>query len=357
MSGTRVSLPHMGNYYIAFKALIEGMGFETVTPPPITRRTIELGSAHSPEFTCLPFKINLGNYIEVLEKGAEVLLQAGRAGDCRYGLYGEVQEQILRDLGFRFKMVNLFSGGKKFNFASALRQIDSDVRMLKLPAAALHTLARINLIDEVERRARKLRAYEAEKGAVGTLLDRALKQVDSSKSAADAVRTGKRILAEFDAVRIKTGFKALRIGIVGELYVVMEPRSNLDIEKKLGEMGVEITRPMCLGALLRDAVLPFRRRRVIAEGSEFIIGELGAHAADSVGHTVEFAREGLDGVIHLYPFTCMPEISARSILSNVSRKLGIPVLSLSFSEQTGEAGLDTRLESFVDMIERRKKKK
>ena len=54
------------------------------------------------------------------------------------------------------------------------------------------------------------------------------------------------------------------------------------------------------------------------------------------------------------PFTCIPEIVARSILPRVSRALGIPVMSLILDEQTGLAGVLTRLEVFVDLLARRR---
>ena len=65
-------------------------------------------AASTAGFVCVPFKYNLGNYIEALESGANVLIQAG--GGCRYGYYAEVQEQILRDLGYKFEFVKLMSG-------------------------------------------------------------------------------------------------------------------------------------------------------------------------------------------------------------------------------------------------------
>ena len=71
----------------------------------MTQRTAELGGRYSPEFVCSPFKFNLGNYLEALEQGANVLFQTGLG--CRYGYYGELQEQILRDLGYQFRFVCL----------------------------------------------------------------------------------------------------------------------------------------------------------------------------------------------------------------------------------------------------------
>lgn len=55
-------------------------------PPPITRRTIQLGAAASPDTVCMPYKTLMGSMIEALENGAEVLVMSG--GDCRLGYFG-----------------------------------------------------------------------------------------------------------------------------------------------------------------------------------------------------------------------------------------------------------------------------
>ena len=83
----RVALPRYGEYNCVFKYLIEvGLGAKCVLPPPITRRTIQLGAAASPDTVCMPYKTLLGSMIEALEKGAEVLIMSG--GDCRLGYFG-----------------------------------------------------------------------------------------------------------------------------------------------------------------------------------------------------------------------------------------------------------------------------
>ena len=47
---------------------------------------------------------------------------------------------------------------------------------------------------------------------------------------------------------------------------------------------------------------------------------------------------------------CMPEITVRPILEKIHQESGIPFLSLSLDEQTAEAGIDTRLEAFIDVV-------
>ena len=80
-----ISFPHLGPYYVVFEYFLSNAcKCNVIVPPPSTRRTIELGSKHSPDFVCVPFKYNLGNYIEALEThpeyrkkgyGAKLLLQ------------------------------------------------------------------------------------------------------------------------------------------------------------------------------------------------------------------------------------------------------------------------------------------
>jgi predicted nucleotide-binding protein (sugar kinase/HSP70/actin superfamily) len=50
----------------------------------------------------------------------------------------------------------------------------------------------------------------------------------------------------------------------------------------------------------------------------------------------------------------MPEIVAQSILPAISEKEGIPCMTMWFDEQSGQAGVNTRLEAFIDMVRRQK---
>ena len=52
----------------------------------------------------------------------------------------------------------------------------------------------------------------------------------------------------------------------------------------------------------------------------------------------------VDGIVHILPFTCMPEIVAQSILPLVSRDYQLPILTMVVDEHTGIAGVRTRLE-------------
>jgi predicted nucleotide-binding protein (sugar kinase/HSP70/actin superfamily) len=82
---------------------------------------------------------------------------------------------------------------------------------------------------------------------------------------------------------------------------------------------------------------------------------VGGHGRDSIGNTILCAKRGFDGMIQIAPFTCIPEIVARTILPRVSRDYDIPVLTFFLDEQTGKAGMSTRLEAFTDLMRRKKR--
>ena len=100
----KITFPKMGDYSIpAYFFLKHTLNTEIILPDDITNKTIEIGNNISPEFVCMPFKYTIGTLLEGLEKGANVIIQAG--GGCRYGYYYELQEQILKDLGYNFKLI------------------------------------------------------------------------------------------------------------------------------------------------------------------------------------------------------------------------------------------------------------
>ena len=83
---------------------------------------------------------------------------------------------------------------------------------------------------------------------------------------------------------------------------------------------------------------------------------LGADATHSVAKCRYLAGKGYDGVIHVKPFGCTPEIGAMPVLMNIGRDHKLPVLFFSFDAQTSETGVKTRLEAFYDMIKIKKEK-
>jgi predicted nucleotide-binding protein (sugar kinase/HSP70/actin superfamily) len=83
---------------------------------------------------------------------------------------------------------------------------------------------------------------------------------------------------------------------------------------------------------------------------------VGGDGLKSVGTSLWCARQGYDGIIHAFPFGCMPEIVAQYALRNVAADYGLPLLTLSVDEHASDVGMTTRIEAFVDCIKRKKRR-
>ena len=64
-------------------------------------------------------------------------------------------------------------------------------------------------------------------------------------------------------------------------------------------------------------------------------------------------KTDVDGIILMSSFPCGPDSMVNEII--VRREKDIPILNLILDGQDALAGMETRLESFIDIIEFRKK--
>lgn len=357
----KVTFPHMGYIWVGVEAMLAYLGVDFVVPPPTGRRALALGVRYGPEFACLPLKLNLGNFIEASAFGADTILMAGGCGPCRFGYYAQVEHTILADLGYKYELVvlepperhagQLLTRIKAITKNNSWRRVYEGIRL---------GYGKIRAVDELEKKAHWLRPREAVPGSTERAFDEALQVIAGARSPADLAEAEKKAKSIMEAVPVRER-KVLRVGIVGEIFTLLEPFANLDIERRLGALGVEVDRSIYLSEWINDHMLFGRvkglrsRHEACRAALPYLKHFVGGHGQETVGSTVLYARAGYDGVIQLLPFTCMPEIVARGILPAVSSELDIPVLTLTFDEQTGEAGLMTRLEAFLDLLEKRKK--
>jgi len=354
-----VTFPHMGSAHVVFRTLFAGLGLKVAVPPPVTRRTLELGAAFAPEAACLPFKINLGNFIQAIEQGADTIITCGGDGPCRLGYYAEVQKNILFDHGYNADFVviepTLGSVWQTLKRLAPGRSWQNIYRVFRLAGE------KITALDLIERQMSFRRPRVKNADNVDQLGREAKAAVDV---AADFKEVGKAVEvfnSKLLAMETDWTLKPLKIGIVGEIYVMLEPFVNQELVARLGRIGVEVQQPILLGDYVETHILHNRaalrlNSTVQALAAPFISRFVGGHGAKSVGYTMKLGQAGFDGIVHVFPFTCMPEMIAKNILPQVSETAGIPVLSLTFDEQSGVAGMMTRLEAFADLLAFRRHK-
>ncbi len=356
----KVTFPHMGHMYICLKALLKYLGIEVVVPPMPSKKTLTLGTRHSPEFACLPLKINMGNYIEAYEKGADTIIMAGGVGPCRFGYYAQVQREILQDIGINMKMVVLEPPEKHISeLLVKIREVTGNRSWTDVVRAIRFAWYKARAVDEVERVVHRLRPRETEPGKVDEIFKKALTWIDNAENKKQLDEAVKKANCALIRVPVDNTRDPLKVGIVGEIYVMLEPFVNLDVERHLGRLGVEVERSIYLSEWINDhlfmGLLKIKGSKAAREyAPPYINHFVGGHGQETIGSTVLYAQEKYDGVIQVQPFTCMPEIVAESILPTVSRDYGIPTFCLIVDEHSGDAGMLTRLEAFVDLLARKK---
>lgn len=347
-----IAFPIMGNYYVPVNYLFNKITNSKILKSPlITNKTIELGSKYSPDTLCTPFKYTLGTYIECLDMGADTLIQMG--GGCRYGYYFELQEKILSDLGYNFEYYNLVSKGhtdiKKIY--KIMRQINPKFKILKSLYYLFITKKMVYYMDFIDNYIRENKAYEKNSGTFDKIYKKMLEDFSSVKSYIGLKKTYKKYKNKIYNIELNKPNNNIRIGIIGELYTLMEPFANNYIEDMLIKNGVEVKRFTNVTYLLFKKG---KKTKKYLKELNNVKYKMGADAMDNIYYTKWLIDNNYDGIIHIKSSFCTPEIGSMSVINKLCEENNMPVLFLSMDANTSNVGFETRVEAFIDMIEMRK---
>jgi len=358
----KVSFPYMGST-IVYKKLFEFLGHEVIMPPKPTQKTMDLGVKYSPEFACIPLKMVMGSYLEALEKGAEVLVTSGGHGPCRAGFYGDTHRIILKSLGYDVDLIIFDAPQDNWKeFFKNVKKIRNGLPIYKIIHRLITLYKFAQKLDILEKMVQRIRPYEINKGQTSQAWNQIQEKFDKitnrrelNKAFSECYEMLKNI-----SIRQVNENERIKVGIVGEIYVVMESSINFGIEEVLGNLGVEVERALYLSEWIKDNLVPWalrpkRFKEIINKGKRYIKILIGGHAVETVGHIIDYKERGFDGIIHLMPFACLPELVTQSLIPKISKEVDIPILSLPIDEQTGKANTLTRVEAFIDLLKNRKK--
>lgn len=344
-----ISFPHLGNYYHPFSLMLNRLTNQKVVPaPPITKKTLELGSKNAPDSVCIPFKYNLGNFIESLDNGVNILFTAG--GGCRYRYYAEVTETILRDMGYEFEFYKLVSKDRLHvrEVYRLFKNINPKLTFIKFIHTIIYTIFFIFYMDKIDVIIRKNIGFECKKNSHLKLQKKMFRSFKRTNSIIKLTFSYFRYKHRFKRIKINKPKKCLKVGVIGELYTAMEPYSNYFLEQTLAKENIEIKRYTNLSYLLWQKAL--MRKRLLRKSKKYCKYSLGADGLDNVYRTIELCHKKYDGIIHTKPFGCTPEIGAIPIIQKVCEENSMPIIFFSYDSETSTEGISTRLEAFKDLL-------
>lgn len=139
----------------------------------------------------------------------------------------------------------------------------------------------------------------------------------------------------------------IRLGVVGYPYMLYDPYLSLDLIKKLINMGVYVVTPEMVPE--KDKMKQAKKLKK----------NLFWTFSNSVVRTAYhfFENRCVDGIIHITAFGCGPDFIVDKVMELEAREKNMPYLTITLDEQTGQEGLNTRLEAFVDMLKIKRAKK
>ncbi len=359
----KVAFPHMGTISIAWAAALRKVGVEPYIPPYTNKKTLSLGTKNSPEAICLPYKLILGNFIEAIEGGADYVAMITSPGICRLGEYGQNIHKTLQDMGYNANYIelSLYDGIKGiYNFLKELTQKNDPILFMR---AINIGIRKVFVVDDLDSALSYYRAREITPGTAEKNYKKAIKLIDKVNSTHELKKAYHKALAEIEKTPIDPKREVLNVDITGEIYLVNDDFSNQNIERELGRMGVQTRRSLTVSSFLKDAIIPkaFRKGETHLQRAErlakpYLMRDIGGDALECVSDVAYANEQHKDGIIHISPFTCMPEIMSQNIFPAMRKDCEVPILTLIMDEQTGRAGYITRLEAFVDLMRRKQRK-
>ncbi|MGD2127638.1 MAG: hypothetical protein PVG99_16290, partial [Desulfobacteraceae bacterium] len=74
--------------------------------------------------------------------------------------------------------------------------------------------------------------------------------------------------------------------------------------------------------------------------------DVGTEACLSISGIIEYAREGYNGIVNVYPFTCMPSTITSSIMRPIMNRMKVPYLDTPY-DGTYQPGREAAIRTFM----------
>lgn len=307
-------------YYPMWKTFFEKLGAEVVVSPTTTQATLSAGSLRVVADTCLPVKVFCGHVLTLADKCDYMFIPA------------------LRSIKTKIYNCSKFLGLPDMTQAvipecPPILDIEIDINKGKRRLyQEIYSLGRNLSWNPSKVRKAALAAWQAHREYKELMVNQGL--------------TPPQAIAQISGEEIAPASPDKTIALIGHPYLLYDELINHRIIHRLEQAGYRVLTP----EMLTQEQLETAITRLTGQPYWTYEGEV-------VGSGGHYLASGVEGVIGVVAFGCGPDSLMMDMVQRQALKLGkTPFMSLTLEEHTAEAGVVTRLEAFLDMIQRRKRK-
>ncbi|MBI4284037.1 MAG: hypothetical protein HY663_06170, partial [Chloroflexi bacterium] len=315
-------------YYPMWQTFFEELGAEVVVSSPTTQAMLAAGSARVVADTCLPVKSFLGHVLSLVDRCDWVFIPAIRS----------VQKNIYN--------CSKFLGLPDMTRAvipesPPILEIDIDVNKgQRVLEQAIYQLGRHFTWNPFKVRKASLAAWQAYLNYRGLMSSQGLTLPQALERTSGVPEGEGKVSSSHPASGRAT------IALIGHPYLLYDEYLNHRLIHRLEQAGTKVLTPQMLTTEELESGIAASVGKAYWTYEEEVVGA-GGH----------YLQSSADGIIGLMTFGCGPDsLMMDTVRRQAARLRATPFMSLTLEEHTAEAGVVTRLEAFVDMLYRRKKK-
>jgi hypothetical protein len=350
-----------GNNYIAIRGLLRVLGHTLETPTDVSMEAIKQGTTLAHPFLCYSGKVVVGQIQEQLEAGQRnFIFMSSLCGQaCRCADTAGFMELLFKDKYPGFRAMRLGGNWVEDSFDN-MNQYFPEVSLSQHNHACLIFGMKVELLFLIEKTCLKLRSMAKDPDKVRVLEKTFIQNIDKYNHPLSLIWCGIQFQWEAKKVRLKKEKPVIRVGVVGGEHILSELDSIMARIKDLAEKGVYLEWRSGFRYLMRACNYeePLKGKEGLAYMQKLCQRYLHpvpqTSEIFSCVHALEFAAEGFDGIIHIYAMGCMPQTALKPALKKISAEKNIPILELGLGEKFNEAGIETRLDAFIDLLKQKK---
>ncbi|MCE7748278.1 MAG: hypothetical protein GPJ51_07765 [Candidatus Heimdallarchaeota archaeon] len=324
----RVGIPRALLYYkfeAMWKTFFEELGAEVIVSPETTKTIKDLAVRYAPDEDCYSTKLYFGHFIYLKDKVDYFFIP-------RFGSDHEVNVGCPKFIGLAQVLESLFPDFPEIimPYYSQAKANHGKRRLLRIifQVGFKFTYSPLKILKAGIRAIKAQRVYE--------------EQLHISEQQLENWIKSKIILNE--KPNLEKRKKPMKIALVGHPYVLNDSLSNLDIRESLSQRGVDII-----------TSLQMPRITIENQMEKLDYNLYFSYEREILGTIMYFLENNtIDGILQLAVFSCGPDSIVLELASRYSRRQPeTPLLQLVIDELSSEVGFSTRIEAFLDMIDRR----